>query len=296
MQRLKDAEQRQKEKESKTAPISKLHAFANWFDDWHVTRIFQSLAGFLLILTLIAFATDYQSRKEARIVAAWQLITTEATGNSGKIRALEFLNGINEPLVGIDLSVTDGIGAYLVNVQLPHANLIKTNLRRTILEGVNLEGANLEGANLEGVNLEGANLEGANLFKADLTGARLTGANLTGAYLGGANLEGANLFGANITGAYLGGANLEEANLFEADLEGASLEEANLFGADLTGANLKGASLEEANLFGADLTGAINLFCDELTQAKNWEKSYRDIKLACGASIPTRSEKLGWSA
>ena len=95
----------------------------------------------------------------------------------------------------------------------------------------------------------------------------------------------------------LSGGRLRGFDLRNADLSGADLCQADLRGADLSGANLKGANLEGANLFkalinGADLTraglrGVQFLNCPQLETALNWQSTYRDEDLACGAVIPS---------
>jgi len=84
-----------------------------------------------------------------------------------------------------ELSKQVGMEDFLVGVDLSEADL----------SGANLSGVVLSGANLDGVNLEGANLIGANLKGAVLSDANLEDANLTGAYLYGADLYGADLTG-----------------------------------------------------------------------------------------------------
>tara|TARA_R100001079_G_C4377203_1_gene121504 strand:+ start:93 stop:569 length:477 start_codon:yes stop_codon:yes gene_type:complete len=65
------------------------------------------------------------------------------------------------------------------------------------LVGADLSGANLRNANLRNANLRGANLTGTFLTLADLSGADLSGADLKGAYLRAVNFSDANLESAN---------------------------------------------------------------------------------------------------
>jgi len=111
-------------------------------------------------------------------------------------------------------------------------------------------------------HLENAILEGANFTEGDLSCAILIDAKLKGAL-------------------FTGGANLKWVNFSRADLEGANFKGANLKGSKFERANLKGANFEQA-----DLRKAEKLTCDQLKQAKNWEKAYRSPTLACGAKIP----------
>lgn len=186
-----------------------LYKIADWLDSWHLTRIFQALSSFLLIATLIVFYSEYQDRKEARKVAAWQLLTTKAPGNSGKIQALEYLNSIGEPLTGIDLSVDsdkDEAGVYLQGVQLKGANLKNAKLKRVDLSKADLTEAGLERAILSQANLSHADLRGANLSQANLSHTDLSGANLFKANLFRADFIRTNILFANLRGAYLFGA------------------------------------------------------------------------------------------
>lgn len=109
------------------------------------------LVAVVALVSLAAFWIDYSDRVEERTVRAWQLLTTRAPGNSGKIAALEYLNqedGLfcgeqgclltlkpRTPLVGLDLSSSPEAGArvFLQGVRLPNANLPDTKLRRANL-------------------------------------------------------------------------------------------------------------------------------------------------------------------
>ena len=188
-----------------------------------------------------------------------------------------------------DLTGADLTEANLQEAQLVEAYLLKAHLVEALLCNTNLTRANLREANLEGAYLQEADLTGGLLWNANLTGANLKRADLTRAELIDADLHGANLQAAELEGAILARADLVEANLAEADLERAILARADLKQANLAGADLKEANLDEANLAGADLRDAKNLTCEQLQQATDWEKSYRDPELACGADIPMQS-------
>ena len=96
----------------------------------------------------------------------------------------------------------------------------------------------------------------------DLTGGALRGMDLEGADLSGADLKDADLRGANLSGANLNGVHLEGANFFKVIIDDADLKEANLRGVQF-------------------------LQCPQLQSARNWQSSYRDEDLACGAAIPS---------
>ena len=97
----------------------------------------------------------------------------------------------------------------------------------------------------------------------------------------------------DLSGGALRGLDLERANLSAADLKDADLRGANLGGANLTGARLAGSNLfktiiDGADLNEADLRGVQFLHCGQLEAAENWQLTYRDEDLACGAVIPSR--------
>ena len=236
-----------------------------------------------LLLSVVQFWSEYSDRVEERQVRAWQLITTIAPGNSGKIEALEYLNsedgllcfeslkgkldwfhddkGIKclislksrVPLVGINLSRSAHGAVDDSSITLSGVFLVGVDLREAVLSDARLSGAILRGADLSGANLIGADLSGANL-----SGASLNGASLSFADLRTANLSGANLSGANPSGADLGGADLSGASLGGADLFGASLSGADLSGADLSGADLSGTFNLKSSQFDENTCGDSN--------------------------------------
>ena len=57
------------------------------FEPWGILFAVLGLA-----ISIVAFWLDHEDRVEARTVNAWNLLTTQASGNSGKIAALEYLN------------------------------------------------------------------------------------------------------------------------------------------------------------------------------------------------------------
>jgi uncharacterized protein YjbI with pentapeptide repeats len=93
-----------------------------------------------------------------------------------------------------------------------------------------------------------------------------------------AALRGLDLTGFDLSRADLRGADLRGTNLCDADLSGAHLEGANFFKAALDGADLAGAYLDRAQF----------LNCAQLIVARNWQSTFRDETLACGAVIPDR--------
>jgi hypothetical protein len=175
----------------------------------------------------------------------WTLLTTPASGNSGKVQALEYLASKGMVLDGIDLSCNAMRG-----IEKSDAGEDRC-ARPPYLQSLNLS--------------ETKHGQPISLIRANLSGANLVNANLSGAYLGGADLSGAGLVRANLSGAYLWGSDLSGAELIGANLSGASLGKADLSGAKLSEANLSGA-----NLSSADFRNAKGIDRAEFTDAWAW--------------------------
>ncbi len=211
-----------------------------------------------IVLGVAAFWIDYSDRKAEARTRAWSLITTPATGNSGKGPALEYLNDQGVPLQGINLSCArmgGGWNAEELTCETP-AYLQGVELQKASLRGAQLQGANLYRAQLPEANLSYAHLQGAMLWEAQLQGANLGKAQLQSAKFLRAHLQRANLKEAQLQRAFLLEAQLQGANLREAQLQGASLWSAQLQGADLGDAQLQGAYLGSAQFGGAHLSRA----------------------------------------
>ena len=225
---------------------SKYHRWVSVLEPWGIL-----LAVLALVFSFYTLALDRIDRKQdlqlsmhdrerEQIVNAWQLLAFRASGNSGKVQALEYLNTKGISLNGIDLRVLDRpIGTWLKNANLNGADLARANLTL----------ADLTNAKLVGADLRQVVLESAILISADLSVARLNPSNLSRATLKGASLAGANLSGANLTETNLVNTNLEKANLRDANLSGANLSGANLDGAILKSVDFTGACADEETIY-----------------------------------------------
>lgn len=100
-----------------------------------------------------------------------------------------------------------------------------------------------------------------------------------------------DLSNANLRGLNLVGIDLRGADLRNADMRGTDLSTAVLVGANLAGANLFKAILNGADLSGAGLLSAKFLNCAQLVTTQNWQSTFRDSDLACGAPIPPIAER-----
>jgi hypothetical protein len=120
--------------------------------------------------------------------------------------------------------------------------------------------------------------------------------NLRKAELKGCDLSGVNMRFTIFEGALMPSAKFVRSDLFCVDFGNSLLVQADLTEADLSEANFAGAQLSNAILTGADVRhadfrGAVELTCEQLTSAKNWEEAHRDPALACGAAIPQPAQK-----
>ena len=94
------------------------------------------------------------------------------------------------------------------------------------------------------------------------------------------------LSSASLRGLDLAKIDLSGADLSKADLRGTILSGAVLVDADLAGVNFFKAVLDGADLSRANLIGALFLNCAQLVATRNWQSSFRDPDLACGAPSP----------
>jgi len=113
--------------------------------------------------------------------------------SANSFTVLRSLNGRGKGRLLRFLSEVELIQANQPAISLSGADLRDIDLQNAWLPDINLNGAYVLKGNLQKVNLKRADLVGTNLTGTDLTGANLRDANLTGANLTGANLRDANL-------------------------------------------------------------------------------------------------------
>ena len=188
------------------------------------------LATVALSLSLLQFWLEHGDRVEARHVRAWQVVTTKAPGNSGKIAALEYLNKLDGLFCFQWLEGTltwlhgdKGKDVGCVILMKPRTPLVGLDFSYSS-EDLSKERPSSPGVYLQNINLDNAILTDSQLPNANLAGSSLKKAILTNADLEGANLRNANLFHANLTGTILRGADLTEAKLSGTTLRAAKLD------------------------------------------------------------------------
>jgi len=164
---------------------------------WAFLEVLEYLGILSVLFAVIFYYSEAGDRKKQKHYQAWQVINTAQGkgGSGGRIEALQELNADRVPLVGVDVS-----GAFLQNVRLPHASLVRANLAAADLRDCTLEGSDLEYATLKSANFRRGNLRGADLREADLEDSDLVGAILAAADLHGVNLNDADLRHADLEG------------------------------------------------------------------------------------------------
>ncbi len=105
-------------------------------------------------------------------ICFWHDRDAEKSGEDIKDRLEQKARGL-ESCEGYELRFANLEDAYLMELDLSHANLEKANLKDGHTHAINLSGANLLKANLRDANLKESNLEDADLLGASLEGADL---------------------------------------------------------------------------------------------------------------------------
>jgi uncharacterized protein YjbI with pentapeptide repeats len=290
----------------------KPHGFGilDWLQDSFLMRLLRPFGVLAIIFGVYGFMLDLGDRRAARETDAWQVLTTHAPGNSGKIQALEYLNSdtslsiANPRTWKLPFGWTIPLGPASSNCgerdaqgKVPDKWVLICDFgpfkTKTVLMGIDLSGTFsadekkwVNGIWLVGVKLPSAMLvdthfEGANLSDAHFEQADLDGAHLDGAFIDGADFGQASLFLATMKGAFISGSQFAGAGLQYADLRGATLLDSDfadvnfgwtdLRGAVLTGSLFNGADFKEAALVGADLAGV------DLGNARNLTQNQVDF-------------------
>jgi len=165
--------------------------------NWSFLETLEYLSSLSILIAVILYFGESDSRVKQRHYQAWQVINTAQGkgGSGGRIEALQELDEDKVPLTGVDVAE-----AFLQGLKLDHANLIRANFHNADVRNGSFVSADMADSNLAGANFRHANFHQASLHGADLSDADLGGANLEAADLGGTNLENTDLLGANLQG------------------------------------------------------------------------------------------------
>jgi Pentapeptide repeats (8 copies) len=186
---------------------------AHFLSNWKLLEVLEYLGSLSVLVAVIFYFSESGDRVKQKHYQAWQVINTAQGkgGSGGRLEALQELNADGVPLVGVDVS-----GAYLQNIQLGKARLVRANFSAADARMGKFRGADFSDANLRGANFRGGDFSSANLQRADMQDADLVGADLRGADLSGASLAGADLRDTDLANARWSGV----ANLKSADIAG----------------------------------------------------------------------------
>lgn len=138
------------------------------------------------------------------------------------------------------------------------SNLRGGNFCNEFLRDINLREANLEDSKFQNTDLSGADLRDASLKNANLDSVVLLFADLRFTFFYKTNLNQAKLVSSNLKDSYFSYSKLRNANLRNVDLQRARLYDIDFLNADFLGANLTDAKFKNP----------INLYEDQISQAK----------------------------
>ena len=163
--------------------------------NWKFLEVLEYLGTFSVLVAVIFYFSESGDRVKQRHYQAWQVINTAQGkgGSGGRIEALQELNADKVPLVGVDVS-----SAFLQDLNLRNANLLRSNFSSADLRNANLAGVDFTLANLRTANLRGAILDHAKCIQTDMEDTDLTNSSIVGADLLGASLDDADLRGADL--------------------------------------------------------------------------------------------------
>lgn len=194
------AVRRQHIKHAWTLPFWAIEWVFDWvayaLSRWTFLDVLEYLEGFSVLIAVIFYFSESGDRLKQKHYQAWQVINTAQGkgGNGGRIDALEELNTDGVPLVGVDVS-----GAFLQNIHLEHARLLRSNFNAADLRDSHFNFADFSDANLDTANFRQGHLHGAGFQRADMENADLVDADLSDADLSGVKLANADLRNANLS-------------------------------------------------------------------------------------------------
>lgn len=164
----------------------------HWLRQW-VEEYFRVIELVAIVVAFFAFGLESCSRQEERRARAWQLLTTKASGNSGKVWALEYLNKRG---LWVDLGLKEHISLRGIDLTPPRLAEYwrgEPNGERKFPKGGCSDRVDLHKVELRVAKMEEASLVCADLHHADLRGAQFRKTDFRGAYLEDAKLQGADL-------------------------------------------------------------------------------------------------------
>ena len=246
----------------------KLHSFADWLNDWHLTRIFQSLGGFALIITITVFCVDWviqneerKARRWSNLVSAQEVLNMEDASQALRVEALNSmlisgfafkkieLKGHKESLVVLEYldfseDITANIFEYVTfnGFNFKESAYVNNILKHSFISSGEVSNSYWEGNEFEDINISSSNFESAlfnkNVFEYGfISSSNFNEVNFEGEFFTDMIFED-NLF----KGAKLLRVNIVSSSLSDDDFEGARLESVNFIGSVLANIKLNGAT------------------------------------------------------
>ena len=219
---------------------------------------------FGVVIATVALWLDLSARQEERISRAWQTVSHNSPGNTGKADALGFLASMGQDLRWM----------HLAPGSITHDRKIDC-LYRVFVPGLDLRAAQLDNADLSCSDLDSGD---SDTRTAQFDRASLHNTSWIRTKAERANFQRASLISADFRGARLGNANFRDADLTQVKFSYA----------DLRGAFISGKSIVGVSALKADLRGLIGLSCSELETIDDWKSTCRDSGLECGEPSQTQ--------
>jgi hypothetical protein len=192
---------RQKARFRWTIPFFGLEWFWEWvayvLSGWAFVEVLEYLGTLSLLVAVIFYFADGPNRRKQKHYQAWQVIDTAQGkgGSGGRVEALQELLADGVSLVGIDVS-----DAFLRNVELNGAQLVRSNFRGADVRNASFRKANMQYADLTTANFRGSDFRRANLENASLRDTDLNGSNLSSSDLRETDLSRADLRNCDLQG------------------------------------------------------------------------------------------------
>ena len=217
-----------------------------------------------VVIATVALWLDLSARHEERISRAWQTVSNNSPGNTGKADALGYLASMGQDLRWMHLAPGRTTDDRTIDCSY-----------RVFVPELDLRGAQLDNADLSCSDLDSGD---SDTRTAQFDRASLHNTSWIRTKAERASFRKASLISADFRGARLGNANFKDADLTQVKFAYA----------DLRGAAISGPSIVGVSALKADLRGLIGLSCSELEMIDDWESTCRDSGLECGEPSETQ--------
>ncbi|GLS22860.1 hypothetical protein GCM10007874_58800 [Labrys miyagiensis] len=184
-----------------------------WLSRWALIELIQLLGGLSIIWAGIYYMLSANERtqaaadqRKAKHFQAWQIINAanKASGEGGRLEALEDLASDSIPLGNLDLS-----GVDLSHFKITNGGFVGGNLT-----GVKLDDSCLAGTFISQTNLDKATFRHSDLSNTYIFEASLKGANMRGTVFRGTIFRRADLRGIMTNGTFQGVVSLRDTNVY----------------------------------------------------------------------------------